>query len=76
MNTEFSPPYRAHKSAGHFYVVNRNGGFEMACNGRHEAEECAREMNRQHYDHCCGRIHSLPLAADLFQGLAGEEIAL
>lgn len=43
--TEYSPPYRAHKSCGQWYVLNSQGGYEVACDCRHHAEEVAREMN-------------------------------
>ena len=43
--TQFSPPYRVQKSAGYWYVVNRHGGFEVACDCRFQAEDFANEMN-------------------------------
>jgi hypothetical protein len=45
MKTKFSPPYRAHKSAGQWYVVNAKGGFEIACECRYQAEEFASDLN-------------------------------
>lgn len=45
MKTKFSPPYHAHRSAGHWYVLNANEGYEIACECRKQAEEFAADLN-------------------------------
>ena len=50
MKTEYSPPYRAHKSAsGRWYVVNVKGGYEFWCECRQHAEVLASDLN-EHAD--------------------------
>ncbi len=45
--TEFSPPYRAHKTDGGWYVINAAGGLEYQAADREDAERAAAEMNRK-----------------------------
>ena len=45
MPNEYSPPYRAHKHSGQWYVVDDQGRREVECDCRHDAETTAKQMN-------------------------------
>jgi len=46
VKTEYSPPYRAHKSSsGRWYVVNVKGGYELCCECCQHAEVMASDLN-------------------------------
>ncbi len=51
MTTEFTPPYRAHRTAGGWYVINAAGGLEYQAAGHEDAEREAAEMNRKAQRH-------------------------
>jgi len=47
VKTQFSPPYYAALSFGHWYVLNSRGGYELACDSREQCLLYVAAMNQQ-----------------------------